>query len=113
MLLVIWKPEIHGRTDEIRRANITMPFKSKLISYADILDNDSIQTGNVNCLHFKNKKIYGYNNDVYGFSKMLNHNTIKLAGSNNIIIGSGSVVTKNLSKQGIYFGNPAEEYVKY
>ena len=70
--------------------NITMPFKSKLTSYADILDNDSIQTGNVNCFHFKNKKIYGYNNDVYGFSKMLNHNTINLAGSNNIIIGSGS-----------------------
>ena len=49
--------------------NITMPFKSKLISYADILDDDSIQTGNVNCFHFKNKKIYGYNNDVYGLVK--------------------------------------------
>ena len=46
-----------------------MPFKSKLISYADILDDDSIQTGNVNCFHFKNKKIYGYNNDVYGLVK--------------------------------------------
>ncbi len=67
--------------------NITMPFKSKLINYADVLDDDSTQTGNVNCFHFKNKKIYGYNNDVYGFSQMLNHNTINLAGSNNIIIG--------------------------
>ena len=54
-------------------------------------DKDKIAetTKSINCIHFKNNKTIGYNNDYYGFIKLIESNQIKITDTNNIIIGSG------------------------
>ena len=79
----------HCNEIKIKGINITMPFKEDSISYADILDQISRITKSINCLHFIDNKIIGYNNDYYGFNQLIKLNHINLEHSNNIIIGSG------------------------
>jgi shikimate dehydrogenase len=47
--------------------NVTIPYKEKVISFLDEVDEEAKVIGAVNCIHFKNGKSKGYNTDVYGF----------------------------------------------
>jgi len=73
----------------IKGINITMPFKETICSDIDIFDENAKIIQSINCIHFNNNQILGYNNDYYGFNKLLEKHQIKILGSNNIIIGSG------------------------
>ena len=69
--------------------NVTMPYKQSVIKYLDKLNQSATITKAVNCIKRENNVYMGYNNDVVGFSKLLNKYNINISGSNNIIIGSG------------------------
>ena len=73
----------------IQGINITMPFKEYCLSLVNSIDQIAKDTKSINCIHFKKNKIIGYNNDYYGFKKLIGLNKIKIQNTNNIIIGSG------------------------
>ena len=70
-------------------SNITMPYKEKISSLIDCCDNIAKLTNSINCIKINDNKILGYNNDYYGFEKLIAINNINLKNTNNIILGSG------------------------
>ena len=78
--------------------------KNCFISHGTMFTNDLIKSGRVNRnpKHFK-KTIIG-NNVITGSNSTI----LPVKISNNIVIGAGSVVTKDLIIKGIYAGNPAK-----
>ena len=55
------------KNNEIAGANVTIPFKKKIISLLDGLDNSAKLTESVNTLVLINKKLIGFNTDEIGF----------------------------------------------
>ena len=78
--------------------------KKCFISHGVIFVNDLIKFGKVetNPKFFKKTRVG--NSVIIGSNSTI----LPVAISNNIVIGAGSVVTKNLKIKGIYAGNPAK-----
>ncbi|MBI44943.1 MAG: hypothetical protein CMG66_02110 [Candidatus Marinimicrobia bacterium] len=74
---------------DIKGINITMPLKEAAYKYVDELEQNAKIIKSINCIYFNKNKIIGYNNDYYGFSKLLETNNVPVSNSKNIIIGSG------------------------
>ena len=74
------------------------------ISHGAMFVNDLVKSGKIN-RNSKNFKRTAIGNNVTIGS---NATILPVKISNNIIVGAGSVVTKNLSIKGIYAGNPAK-----
>ena len=76
---------------------ITMPYKKKIKKYAIINDKISKYSNSVNFIIKKDKKIFGYNTDVYGAL-----NSINKIEKKNIIIygfgGSGEAIFRTIYK---------------
>ena len=79
----------HCKKENIKGINITMPFKEYCLSLTNDIDQVAKYTQSINCMHFQKNKIIGYNNDYYGFKKLIEMHEIKIKNTNNIIIGSG------------------------
>ena len=77
------------KNNNLDGANITMPFKQKIISYIDELDDLSIKIGAVNCISIKDNHIKGYNTDFFGFQKLIEVNKINLTSKNVLVLGAG------------------------
>ena len=69
--------------------NITMPYKESLLSIIDYRDDIVKLTKSINCIKIYKNKVFGYNNDYYGFEKLISSNHIDINGSRNIVLGSG------------------------
>ena len=70
-------------------ANITVPFKEKIVPLLDEIRNEAKFTGAVNTIVKNNNKLIGYNTDVYGIEQTLD---IKLKNdviNNAVIFGAG------------------------
>jgi shikimate dehydrogenase len=93
---------------EICGLNVTIPYKSEIITYVDHIDNEAVEIGAVNVLKISgkgnNRFIKGFNTDVYGFRESLLpyiHGNI-ITGA--IILGTGGAskaVAYVLKKLGI------------
>ena len=73
--------------------NITMPFKSKILTYADQHDSsvDLLQSANVLCL--QDNRVYAYNTDYLGFKRSMDRMfSGSLAGKQILVLGAGGVV---------------------
>ena len=74
---------------------ITMPYKKKIFSYVKVNDKISKYSKSINFIIKKNKKIYGFNTDVYGAL-----DSIKLIKKKNIAIygfgGAGEAILRTL-----------------
>ena len=77
------------------------------ISHGVMFINDLFKNGKINRDSNKFKKTTVGNNVIIGSNATI----LPVKISDNIVIGAGSVVTKNLFKKGIYAGNPAK-YLK-
>ena len=82
--------------------NVTLPYKTQVISILDDLDNDARQIGAVNVIKFTKgmfgkKKLVGYNSDIIGFkqsiSPLLTENHKKA-----LILGTGG------ASKAVFFG---------
>ena len=73
-------------------ANVTVPFKQKIIPYLDGLSELSNKTQSVNTIHLKNAQVIGDNTDVYGFHQSIIEHNIDLNNKNALILGAGGVV---------------------
>ena len=83
------------RNQEIFGANITLPYKQKIIPEIDEVVNDAKETFSVNTLYFDNDsgKVIGENTDVFGlqaaYLKEIFEN--KKTSNNALVIGAGGV----------------------
>jgi shikimate dehydrogenase len=91
------------RRKKIEGLNVTIPFKSRVIKFLNILKGDALKTLSVNTVYLEKKKLVGDNTDVYGFSYGILKQVktkIKVAG----IIGAGGVTSSiilSLIKRGV------------
>ena len=72
--------------------NVTVPFKSDVIPFLDVLSEESQITQSVNTIYLKDKKIVGHNTDVKGFELSLNETQFDLKNKSIFIMGAGGVV---------------------
>ena len=77
---------------EISGANVTVPFKQKIIPFLDKLSDLAKKTQSVNTLYKKDDLVIGDNTDVYGFSQSILNHDISLKNKDALIIGAGGVV---------------------
>jgi|SRR5665647_425498 len=85
--------------------NVTIPYKTQIISYLDELTEESREMNACNCIKITNGKWIGYNTDVTGFEKsFLPH--LKSYHKKALILGTGGAskaVAFVLKKLGIKF----------
>lgn len=69
--------------------NVTMPYKSTVIPYLDVVDEPAMEIGAVNTIVNHDGKLYGYNTDFYGMKELLSHAGIDPTDKKVAILGSG------------------------
>ena len=78
------------RTDEFLGANVTIPYKERVVPHVDRLTDEAHATGAVNTITKEGKKLVGHNTDVPGFKIALD----KLVGRQKmprhaVVLGAG------------------------
>lgn len=73
----------------ISGANVTVPYKEKIISFLDGLSDGANFMGAVNTLVRDGKSIVGHNTDVGGFGDLLDRFEMSAQNSDALIIGAG------------------------
>lgn len=69
--------------------NVTIPYKTAVIPYLDVLDDRAKKIGAVNTVVNRNGILTGYNTDYYGFLYTLQKNNIKITGEKVLVLGNG------------------------
>ena len=91
------KNEIQKIVSEIKDnnldgANVTVPFKSDVIPFLDMLSEESEITQSVNTIYMHDKKLVGHNTDIKGFELSLKGTQFELKNKSIFILGAGGVV---------------------
>jgi len=73
-------------------ANVTLPLKSSIIPYVDIITSLVRKTNSINTIYIKNGKLHGDNTDVFGFYNGI-LSRIKKKCEKALIIGAGGVTS--------------------
>lgn len=94
------------KDNDFRGFNVTIPHKVEIMKFLDNIDNFAQRIGAVNTVVInENKKLYGYNTDVYGFIHAIPENIRKdLQSKEAVIVGSGGVaraVAAGIAEMGI------------
>ncbi|MBZ9778224.1 shikimate dehydrogenase [Psychroflexus sp. CAK8W] len=63
--------QIVNNSIELAGLNVTIPYKEEVIPYLDEIDSQAERIGAVNTIKIENKKLIGYNTDVFGFTKSI------------------------------------------
>lgn len=69
--------------------NVTIPFKEIMFNYLDNFSNESSEIGAINTFHNKDGVLYGYNTDLYGFTKSLENYKNYINNKKVVILGTG------------------------
>tara|TARA_Y100000741_G_C18218819_1_gene544934 strand:+ start:55 stop:846 length:792 start_codon:yes stop_codon:yes gene_type:complete len=77
---------------EIDGANVTVPFKQKIIPLLDRLSLEAEQTQSVNTLYLNNNEIIGHNTDIMGFERGIKDTKFEISNKKIFILGAGGVV---------------------
>ncbi len=86
LILQIKEKKIHG-------ANVTVPFKKKIIPFLDKLSIEAKNTESVNTIYLENDEIIGHNTDIEGFENSFYNKNYTVAKKKVFIIGAGGVVS--------------------
>ena len=74
----------------IKGVNVTIPYKKKVISYLDEIEEWAQKIGAVNTIVNREGKLVGYNTDGIGFKKMMSvDNGVSLSDKKVLIVGAG------------------------
>ncbi len=79
------------RVLNIAGANITAPFKEKVLPYLDVLSEGANIIGAVNTIVCKGGQLKGYNTNAIGIMDALNEVKFDIAGKKALVIGTGGV----------------------
>ena len=77
---------------KVKEMNVTAPFKEKIISFIDIVEEAAFRVGAMNTIVNKNGTLYGYNTDLVGFKRSLldeNSDNFGIKGKNAVVLGAG------------------------
>ncbi len=74
---------------EFSAVNVTIPYKTEVIPYLDVLDERAKKIGAVNTVVNRNGVLTGYNTDYYGFLYTIQKNNIKITGEKVLVLGNG------------------------
>ena len=74
------------RDKKIEGANITVPFKEKIIKFIDILSDEAKDANSVNTVYMSGNNIIGHNTDIAGFYLSLKPETINLQNKTILIL---------------------------
>ena len=80
------------KEQKIAGANVTVPFKKKVIPFLDKLSFEAEKTQSVNTIVFENNNLVGHNTDVIGFTRAIKDLNFNTKGSKIFILGAGGVV---------------------
>ena len=81
--------DIHEKLIGFKGANVSSPYKVRIISMLDSVSDEVREIGSVNTINNINGKLIGYNTDAEGFKELLSRNGIKPRGKIFVILGSG------------------------
>jgi shikimate dehydrogenase len=86
---------------ELRGLNVTIPFKKAIIPLLDELDSTASETGAVNVISISNKRLTGFNSDVFGFENSLKNFIPRELSFHALILGTGgaSLAVQNVFKK--------------
>ena len=74
----------------IKEMNVTAPFKEKIISFMDNIDESAFRVGAMNTIINKNGILWGYNTDLIGFKRSLQEEgKMDIKGKNAVVLGAG------------------------
>ena len=77
------------RTGACLGANVTIPYKEKVIPYLDRLDSLVERAGAVNTIVNEHGYLAGYNTDVIGFARALENAGFAARGQRAVVLGAG------------------------
>ena len=80
------------KDDNLDGINVTVPFKSDVIPFLDVLSEESRITQSVNTIYKQDKKLIGHNTDIKGFELSLKEIQFNLENKTIFILGAGGVV---------------------
>ena len=91
------KSEIQEIINEIKDnkldgINVTVPFKTNVIPFLDMLSKEAQITQSVNTIYTHDKKLVGHNTDIKGFELSLKDTRFDLNNKSIFILGAGGVV---------------------
>ena len=72
-----------------RGINVTIPYKQAVIPFLDEIDETARAIGAVNTVVNRNGKLYGYNTDLDGLTRLIRRIGLDLAGKKVLIPGTG------------------------
>lgn len=82
-------PRLIQQFPSIKGLNVTIPYKSSIIPYLDVLSPEAKKVAAVNCIQFANGKMIGHNTDIIGFEKSLQRFLPSHFSSQALILGTG------------------------
>ena len=100
---------------QINGANVTVPFKEKIIPFVDELSEEAKEANSVNTIYLSGSKIKGHNTDILGFYLSLKNLDTKFRNNSALILGAGGVTAsiiialKRLGLKKIFICNRTKE----
>jgi len=71
--------------------NITLPYKSSVMTFLDEINTRAKIIGAINCVFQKSKRLVGNNTDWFGFLMAIQKHNISIAGKEALVLGAGGV----------------------
>ena len=81
------------KKEKIIGANVTVPFKKKVIPYMDELSPESKESKSVNTIYLRDGKLIGHNTDISGFELGIKYSKYNVKDKKVFILGAGGVVS--------------------
>ncbi|MHA2119301.1 MAG: shikimate dehydrogenase family protein, partial [Candidatus Thorarchaeota archaeon] len=92
------------RKCELEGANITIPYKTKVMTYLSTVSSEGLAVGAVNTIHIENGLAIGSNTDIRGFIAAIREEGVNPHGLSAIILGAGGAaksVAYGLAESGV------------
>ncbi len=84
------KLEAFIKSDKYHSVNVTIPYKTAVIPYLDVISEAARKIGSVNTVtHLPDGSLYGDNTDFYGFIHMIKTAGIDVSDKKVLILGTG------------------------
>ena len=80
------------KKEKITGANVTVPFKKKVIPYMDELSPEANESQSINTIYSQNGKLIGHNTDISGFELGIKYSKYDVKNKIVFILGAGGVV---------------------
>ena len=81
-------PKLLADQPHLKGFNITIPYKSAVIPYLDVIDDAAAGIGAVNCVALSSGRLIGYNTDISGFHRSMEP-LLKPHHTRALVLGTG------------------------